>query len=71
MGKFSTGIIRLSGSLLGGKIQPRHSDLPTGANQASEVREGRHTFLLREALGMVNYVDGEAELFANLQYVRA
>jgi hypothetical protein len=69
-GKFLTEIIRLPGSLLVENIQPRHSDLPTGANQASEVREGRHTFLLREALGMVSYVDGEAELFANLQYVR-
>jgi hypothetical protein len=43
----------------------------TGAVQASEVREGeRHAFLLKEALGMVRYVDGEGELLANLLYVR-
>lgn len=43
----------------------------TGAVQASDVREGeRHAFLLKEALGMVRYVDAEAELLANLLYVR-
>tara|TARA_R100000935_G_scaffold53645_1_gene81667 strand:+ start:2911 stop:3960 length:1050 start_codon:yes stop_codon:yes gene_type:complete len=43
----------------------------TGAVKASDMREGeRHAFLLREALGMVRYVDGEAELLANLLYVR-
>jgi hypothetical protein len=43
----------------------------TGAVQASDVRDGeRHTFLLKEALGMVRYVDGETELLANLLYVR-
>jgi hypothetical protein len=43
----------------------------TGATQACGVQEGeRHAFLLREALGMVRYVDGEGELLVNLLYVR-
>lgn len=43
----------------------------TGATQACGVQEvERHAFLLREALGMVRYVDGEGELLVNLLYVR-
>ncbi|MFT5270670.1 MAG: hypothetical protein ACI85V_000683 [bacterium] len=38
---------------------------------AAEVQEGqRHDFLLKEALGMVRYVDDEKELLGNLLYIR-
>lgn len=38
---------------------------------ATDVQKGcRHGFLLKEALGMVRYVDDEKELLGNLSYIR-